>query len=847
MNYADQRQPDDRAARGAAPESGDSRFHRLLEKLPAAAYMCDATGLITFFNRQAVLLWGRKPKLNDPIDRFCGAFKLISSDGAPIDHDQCWMALALKNRQEYGGREIIIEREDGSRATVLANASPVYDESGQLTGALNVLVDISDRKRAEEVQARLAAIVESSDDAIISKTLDGVIISWNGGAERLFGYSAREAIGSPITLIVPPELRKEEATILAQLRRGERIEHFETVRVAKDGRRLEISLTISPIRDGAGRIIAASKVARDVTLRREIDRRLLAVKDELATQLADLGRLHEMSLRLSTTLELQPILDETLRTAVAIGGADMGLLSIYDRDEDRIAVSASLGFTEGGVAELERLPPGARAARICLGERRRVIVEDIETDPLFEPVRTAAQAAGFRAVHCTPITTRQGEMVGALCTHFRRPHLPTEREMRLADLCARQAADFIENARLYARLREADQRKDEFLATLAHELRNPLAPISNSLHLLRLSGDLDPAVSRVREIMERQVAHLVRLVDDLLEVSRITRGKIELRKETVDLAGIIDGAVETTRPLIESSAHQLAISVPPEPMTLSADPLRLMQVVANLLTNAAKYTDRGGQIWLTARREGDEAVISVRDTGLGIPAEMLAHVFDMFSQVDRTLNRSQGGLGIGLTLAKSFVQMHGGSIEAHSDGPGQGSEFIVRIPVMRETPRPRLETPAAPFVPAPLPPHTVLVVDDEPSSAYTLCKLLELMGQRVRTAHDGAAALAEIKATRPDVVISDIAMPHMDGFQLAKRVRENPGLNGVTLVALTGYGQESDRRQAQEAGFDFHLVKPVGLASLQELLACLPASPAADAPRELPFISEPPRSKPAPR
>ncbi|HVW39005.1 MAG TPA: PAS domain S-box protein, partial [Pirellulales bacterium] len=608
-----------RVERGVSTDSGELRFRRLLEKLPAAAYTCDEAGLITFFNRQAVHVWGREPKLNHPADRFCGSFRVYSADGEPVDHDQCWVALALRNGQDYAGQEMIVEREDGSRVTVLANANPIYDDRGRLTGALNILVDISDRKRAEETQARLAAIVESSDDAIVSKTLDGIILSWNGGAERLFGYSAREAIGSPITLIIPPESRSEEMMILERLRRGERIDHFETVRVAKDGRRIDISLTISPIRDGSGRIIGASKVARDITLRRETDRKLLAVKDELASQLADLARLHEMGLRLSTTLELQPILDETLRTAIAIGGADKGLLSIYDRDEEHLVAGSSWGFTEDDTARLEHLPRDSRPAAVCFRERRRVIVEDIETDPLFAPCREAAQAAGFRAVHCTPIATRQGEMIGVLCTHFRSPHRPTERELRLSDLCARQAADFIENARLYARLREADQRKDEFLATLAHELRNPLAPISNSLHLLRLSGDLDPAVSRVREIMERQVSHLVRLVDDLLEVSRITRGKIELRQETVELAGIIDGAVETTRPIIESLAHQLAIAVPPAPITISADPLRLMQVVANLLTNAAKYTERGGQIWLAARREGDEAVISVRDTGLGIP------------------------------------------------------------------------------------------------------------------------------------------------------------------------------------------------------------------------------------
>ena len=425
-----------RSERGGGGDSGELRFRRLLEKLPAAAYTCDEAGLITFFNRQAVQVWGREPKLNHPADRFCGSFRLYSADGEPVSHDQCWVALRIRNEQDYAGQEMIVEREDGSRVTVLANSNPIYDDAGRLTGALNILVDISDRKRAEEAQARLAAIVESSDDAIVGKTLDGIILSWNGGAERLFGYSAIEAIGSPITLIIPPESRSEEMMILERLHRGERIDHFETVRVAKNGRRIDISLTISPIRDGSGRIIGASKVARDITLRRETDRKLLAVKDELASQLADLARLHEMSLRLSTTLELQPILDETLRTAIAISGADKGLLLIYDRDEEHLVAGSSWGFTEEGVAKLEQLPPDARAAGVCFRQHRRVIVEDIETDSLFEPCRSAAQSAGFRAVHCTPVATRQGEMIGVLCMHFRRPHQPAERELRLSDLCA---------------------------------------------------------------------------------------------------------------------------------------------------------------------------------------------------------------------------------------------------------------------------------------------------------------------------------------------------------------------------------------------------------------------------
>jgi CheY-like chemotaxis protein/anti-sigma regulatory factor (Ser/Thr protein kinase) len=313
-----------------------------------------------------------------------------------------------------------------------------------------------------------------------------------------------------------------------------------------------------------------------------------------------------------------------------------------------------------------------------------------------------------------------------------------------------------------------------------------------------------------------------------LEVSRITRGKIEVRKEPVELVAVLGTAVETSRPLIEAARHQLAIQVSPETMTLLADPVRLAQVVSNLLNNAAKYTEEGGQIWLSARREGQEAVICVRDNGMGISGEMLPRVFEMFAQVDCTLQRAQGGLGIGLTLAKNLVQMHEGCIEAHSEGPGKGSEFIVRLPLMPVPPHSGAEPPSQPEGAADLPRCRVLVVDDTRAAVFTLGKLLEAMGQRVFTAQDANSALACAREERPDVVFSDIGMPGMDGYELARRLRHEPGLEKVVLVALTGYGQDSDRQKAKEAGFDFHLVKPVGLDELREVLSALAASPVAD-------------------
>jgi PAS domain S-box-containing protein len=387
------------------------------------------------------------------------------------------------------------------------------------------------------------------------------------------------------------------------------------------------------------------------------------------------------------------------------------------------------------------------------------------------------------------------------------------------------AHDITTRKRAEEALQEADRRKDEFLATLAHELRNPLAPIRNSLHLLRLSGDLSPALSQVRDIMERQVNHMVRLIDDLLDVSRISRGKIELRKEFVELATIVSTAVEANRPLVESAGHQLALSLPAQPIFLEADPVRLAQIIGNLINNAAKYTPAGGQIWFTAQVEGAEVVLSVRDDGLGISSEMLPRVFDMFAQLDHTISRSQGGLGIGLTLTKSFVEMHGGRIEARSEGTGCGSEFVVRLPLPTEMRRRTSNERSAPQPAATLPSRRVLVVDDAQAAGFVLARLLEKMGQRVTTAKDAFTALEIARRDKPEIVISDIGMPRMDGYQLAELLRREPGLEKIPLVALTGYGQESDKERAITAGFDFHLVKPVGLEVLQDLLRVITADP----------------------
>ncbi|MFN8497396.1 MAG: ATP-binding protein [Anaerolineae bacterium] len=367
-------------------------------------------------------------------------------------------------------------------------------------------------------------------------------------------------------------------------------------------------------------------------------------------------------------------------------------------------------------------------------------------------------------------------------------------------------------------LREADRRKDEFLATLAHELRNPLAAMRTSVEVLKRRGPSDPALERSRSVIDRQLRHMARLLDDLLDVSRITQNKLELRRERVALADVVWAAVETSRPLIDRNEHHLTVTLPPDAVSLDADPVRLAQVFSNMLNNAARYTERGGDIWLTATREGGEVVVAVKDSGIGISGDMLPRVFDLFSQAGPALQRSHTGLGIGLSLVKGLVEMHGGTVEAHSDGAGQGAEFIVRLPTACDE-APVEPDQAAPPIGAPTPTaRRVLVADDIEDNADTVALLLQEMGHEVRVAYGGQAAVTTAADFRPDVVLLDIGMPGVNGLDAARMIRAQPWGEGVRLIAVTGWASAEDRRRTRDAGFDHHLVKPVDVAVLAELL-----------------------------
>jgi PAS domain S-box-containing protein len=367
-----------------------------------------------------------------------------------------------------------------------------------------------------------------------------------------------------------------------------------------------------------------------------------------------------------------------------------------------------------------------------------------------------------------------------------------------------------------ASLQTADRRKDEFLATLAHELRNPLAPMRNSLEIMRLAREDKPVAEQAIATMERQIDQMVHLVDDLLDVARISRGKIELRRERVELRAVVEQAVELCRPLAGSLRHDIRVSLPVGPLYLQADAVRLSQVLGNLVHNACKYTEPGGRIELVAARLGDELVLTVKDSGIGIPAEMLPRIFEMFTQVDQTLERAQGGLGIGLTLAKELVEMHGGTIEARSAGPGCGTEMTVRLPlaVEQQAGRERVSSSTGEISRA----WRILVVDDNEDSADSLSTLLRMRGHDIHTAHDGPEALEAAEQFRPELVLLDIGLPRMNGLEVCRRIREQAWGKTMIVVALTGWGQEEDRIKSKEAGFDHHLVKPVQLAELTRLI-----------------------------
>ena len=642
--------------------------------------------------------------------------------------------------------------------------------------------EIAQRKRVEqalrEAEEYLRLMVESVKDfAIFTIDPQGRVVSWNPGAERLFGYPEPEILGQHLDTLFTPEDRaagvpeREIATSAAKGRASDERWHQ-----CKDGGRFFASGVVTPIFDEENKLRGFTKIARDITERKQAEE---AVRE--------------------AAVRLKAIVETAVDGIITID--EQGIVESMNPAAERI-----FGYTHDEIV-------GQNVATLMSEPER-----DEHNQHLEEYLRT-----GRQKILGTIREVRGRRNDGSL---FPMELAVSETRLGVRRIFTGIVRDITEFKKAIEALKDADQRKDQFLAMLAHELRNPLAPISNAVQIMQLEGPNGRNFRWSTEVIEDQIKHMTRMVDDLLDVSRITRGKVDLQKETIALADVVELAVEASRPLIEDYRHQLTVALPPEPVLVDVDPARLAQVLSNLLNNAAKYTDEGGQISLTADRLGEDVIVRVRDTGIGIAPDLLPKIFDLFTQADRTLSRSRGGLGIGLTLVRSLVELHDGRVTAQSRGLGQGSEFVVRLPVAaghRAGSHQSIETDQPPG--SQLPCRRILVVDDKRSNAQSLEVLLEGLGQEVYTAYDGLAGLELARQHRPDVVLLDIGLPLMDGYEVARRCREEPTLQGMTLVAMTGYGQDSDKQRSQEAGFDAHLVKPVNLRDLMLLLAETDLSP----------------------
>ncbi|REJ70049.1 MAG: PAS domain S-box protein [Planctomycetota bacterium] len=710
------------------------------------------------------------------------------------------------------GREVVGLRKNGAEFPMDLAVSE-YSWEGQRC-FIGIVRDISDRKRAEEVTTRLAAIVESSDDAIIGKTLEGTITNWNRGATHLYGYTAEEMIGKSILTLVPSERKEEVLRIHEQLRRGERVKNIETVRRRKDGRLIDISLTISPILVGNDEIIGAAAIARDITERKRAEKsaRFLA----------------HASAALATVDDERSTLRKVARLALP-EFADACAVEIVDARKQWVRLANSTdpnGSESTRRSAAARLPAADALPEVheTIQSRRVILTLDTaqhatsQTDQSFELRQRSLSEYGLGSILCVPLLRRnrcQGVLEFGSAAD--KPCF-TAADVRVAQELAERVVVALENVRLYDRLREADRRKDEFLAMLAHELRNPLAPIRSGLELLDMPSIDDDTAVWARATMREQVSHMVRLIDDLLDVSRIVRGKISLHREDVELSSIIGRALDEVRPQLRDKNHQLDVELPERTVWLNADPVRLAQVFSNLLDNAAKYTETDGNVWLSAEVNGNAVIVRIRDNGTGIAPEDVGGIFDIFTQAHTSIARTPGGLGIGLTLVKRLVELHGGRVSVASKGLGEGTEFTIELPILEEPPGDPSSTQSAADNDLRIPPpRRVLVVDDNESAARSLGLLLRSWGHDIQIAFDATEALKLANEHAPDVVFLDIGMPDISGYELARQLRDASRTKSALLVALTGYGQEADRHRSSEAGFDMHLVKPAGESDLQNV------------------------------
>ena len=716
-----------------------------------------------------------------------------------------------------------------------------------------LLEDTTARKHAEEASLRLAAIVRWSDEAIVAKDLDGIITAWNPAAERLFGFTAEEAVGRSIRMIVPADRQAEEDEVLRRLRRGEAIDHMETVRVRKDGTPVDVALTISPIKDADGRIIGASKIARDITERRRSDaeRAKLLAAEQAARERAESAEeratlLSESSAALSASLDSATTL-RTVSRLVVPRFADWCIIDVVARDHtlERVAVSAGAPDTEALLSELQRYAPdwtSSQPAAEVLRTRSTMLIAEVTDETLVSTSRNARHLEIMRRLApcsaiAVPMVTRQ-RTVGAITLVRTTPgHAYGDVDVALAEELARRAALAVDNATLFS---EADQAralaeganraKDEFLAVLSHELRTPMNAVYGWARMLQMGQIDSTATPRALDAIVRNAHVQLQLIDDLLDVSRIISGKMRLDIRSVDLPRVLDAAVDAVRPAADAKGLRLQSLIDPGAGPLNGDPDRLQQVVWNLLMNAVKFTPRDGRIQLALQRVNSHVEIVVSDTGAGIRSDLLPLIFDRFKQGESGTTRNQGGLGIGLALVRHLVELHGGSVMAESPGEGKGSTFRVKLPLVaalvavgeeRVHPTARQAPPS--YRGPSLRGLRVLVVDDDPDALDLVATILRHAEAEARLCTSPPEALDVLRSWKPHVLVSDIEMPGEDGYSLIRKVRELAGSEGgqVPAVALTAYGRPEDRVRTLSAGYSMHVAKPVDPVELGVIVANL--------------------------
>jgi PAS domain S-box-containing protein len=730
------------------------------------------------------------------------------------------------------------------------NLAPVWRGYRMQTSPESQAGQTSLTDELDRLRAHLAAIVASSEDAIVGKTLEGIVTSWNSAAEHLFGFTAEEMIGSSILKVIPPERHYEEGDILARLSRGERIERYETVRVHKSGQPIDISLTISPIRDAAGTIVGAAKIAHDITARR-------AMEHSLREEALALETLNRVGAAVASQLDLERIVQIVTDAATQLTGAEFGAF-FYNVVKD--ANESYWLYTLSGASreQFAQFPMPRNTAMFGPTFRGEGVVRsgDIRKDPRYGH---NAPHKGMPAGHlpvcsylAVPVMTHTGEVIGGLFLGHKLPDVFTERSERLALGIASQASIAMTNARLFQELHERDAErerllgaersarseaerlshlKDEFLATLSHELRTPLNSIQGWATVLRQKSVTPEDLARGLETIDRNVRVQTQIVSDLLDMSRIISGKIHLEVQTLQIQEVVRNAIESVRQAAEAKRIRLRSMLDSGIGAVRGDPNRLQQILWNLLTNAIKFTPNGGRVQVVLERVNSHLEIVVEDTGIGISAEFLPYVFDRFRQADSSTTRRYGGLGLGLSIVKNLVELQGGSVRVKSPGENQGSTFIVALPIPHVSQEALATSPGAqpasdPLDSVELPSlrgANILVVDDEADGRAIIARILEGEGASVVTVGAASQALEAMRATRFDIVLSDIGMPEMDGYQFMRQARsldaQRP--SPIPAIAITAYARPEDRQRSLLAGFNLHLAKPVEASELVASVAGL--------------------------